>query len=376
MTTATRPAGAVPARSVAARSAAERPPEAASDPLRLARRLLDHQDIASMVRALGRSTGSCVTVEHPRGTPVATHPAIRPATGREHQPLAEFPIQYRGVEVGVIRHSTWLDRQLIELAAAIFVHPLLREVDRDLAEQRRLGHALQSVAEGEGTGRELRALLRRRGLDPDRRLSVVAARDGGSAATWLGATCGTTGRHACAAALLDDQHLLVLQDAPPAGEHARNLLARLERSAVRRAAVGIGEAPGGADDLRTALLEAREAALRGPGINDRAPLTIDRILRALPSAALEEHARILLDPVIRHDAERQTELLRTLRVLVAEDFSIVRAARALFVHQNTVKYRAAQLAELTGVELGRIDGRAQLWIALTLRDEHRGTPAP
>ena len=53
-----------------------------------------------------------------------------------------------------------------------------------------------------------------------------------------------------------------------------------------------------------------------------------------------------------------------------------RAAKTLFVHQNTVKYRVAQIGDLTGIEIGRIDGRVQLWIAVTLLDQPPATLAP
>lgn len=328
-----------------------------------------------MLRTFGRETGAFVSVEHPRGTPIATHPTVRPSGFDDHQPLAEYSIQQHGLEIGLIRYSAWLDRSLVDLAASIFAHPLLREVDRDLEERRQFGTVLQSVMEGDGNGRELRALLRQRSIDPDEPISVVFAYAERMTDSWPGASCDSAGCHPCAPALIDRQHLAILQGDAEAEMHAEQLFTRLERVAPRRASVGIGEAPGGVVDLRTALLEAREAMRRGPGINKRMPLTIDRLLCALPTGALQEHTRSLLEPVIRHDAERQTELVRTLRVLVAEDFSIVRAAKTLFVHQNTVKYRAGQIAELTGVEINKLDGRAQLWIAVTLLDQSLVMPA-
>jgi hypothetical protein len=375
MNAITQPLSALP-RHTAALGAQSPRPGPSPDLLILARRLLQHQDIASMVQIFGRETGAYISVEHPRGNPLATHPALRAADLGDQHGLAEFPIHQGSLEIGVIHHSAWLNRTVVDLAATIFAHPLLREVDRDIEERRQFGATLLAVIEGEGNGRELRALLRKRGIDPDEPISVVSACADDAAGAWWGAVCDRAGSHACAPALIGQQHLMIMQSDAESAEHAQQLFTRLERVAPRKTRVGIGEAPGGAVDLRTALLEAREAMGRGVGINERMPLTIDRLLCALPTGALQEHTRSLLEPVLRHDAERQTELLKTLRVLVAEDFSTVRAAKTLFVHQNTVKYRVAQIGDLTGIEIGRIDGRVQLWIAVTLLDQPPATLAP
>lgn len=328
-----------------------------------------------MVQVLGRETGAVICVEQPRARPIASHPTLRSADPHEHQMLAEFPIRLHGLEIGVIRHSAWLSRSIVDLASSIFAHPLLRELDREREERRQFGVILQSVMDGESSTRELRTFLRARNIDPDERISVVSAETEDGIETSLGTACDCPGSHPYVPALVDQQHFAILQGAVEPEVHARHLFARLDRVARSRARVGMGEAPGGVVDLRTALVEAREALRRGPGVNERMPLSIDRLICSLPTDALQEHTRSLLEPVIRHDAERQTELVKTLRVLVAEDFSIVRTARVLFVHQNTVKHRIGQIAELTNLETSRLDARAQLWIAVTLLNQFPAMPA-
>lgn len=328
-----------------------------------------------MVQVLGRETGAFICVEQPRARPIASHPALRPTDSPDLQMLAEFPIRLHGLEIGVLRHSAWLSRPIVDLASSIFAHPLVRELDRDREERRQFGVILQSVMEGDGSPRELRTFLRARNVDPSERISVVSAETEDGIETSLGTGCDCPGSHPYVPALVDQQHFAILQGPVEPEEHAQHLFARLESVARRRTRVGMGEAPGGVVDLRTALLEAREALRRGPGVNERMPLSIDRLICSLPTDALREHTRSLLKPVIRHDAERQTELIKTLRVLVAEDFSIVRTARVLFVHQNTVKHRIGHIAELTNLETSRLDVRAQLWIAVTLLDQFPSMPA-
>jgi hypothetical protein len=75
--------------------------------------------------------------------------------------------------------------------------------------------------------------------------------------------------------------------------------------------------------------------------------------------------RLLLGSTTREDADRfvadtlgplmapgdagGADLLETLRVFIAEQRSVRRAARALDVHENTIRYRLARVEQLTGL---------------------------
>jgi purine catabolism regulator len=56
-----------------------------------------------------------------------------------------------------------------------------------------------------------------------------------------------------------------------------------------------------------------------------------------------------------YDAERGTQLLRTLDVLLAHRGSITATAEALFVHQNTLRQRLRRMADITGLDLRHDD---------------------
>ncbi|WP_210698091.1 PucR family transcriptional regulator [Microbacterium maritypicum] len=326
-----------------------------------------------MVRLLSRETGAFIVVESPRGTPVASCPPVETPGDAE---LSEFSIQHAGREIGLIRYTAWLSTGLVDLAASIFAHPLLRDGDLELENQRLFGSVLQGVLAGKTNARDLRAHLRSKGIDPDEPISVVAVRVDGVADRRVDFSCEHEPAVPCAIAILDSRRLLVMQSLVDPIAHARRLHARLEGVAPGLCRLGIGEAPQGAIDLRTALAEAQLAMSRGIGVNERAPLTLDRMLGTLPTSALQEYAWSLLNPVVRHDREHNSELIKTLRRLVEEDFSTARTAKALYVHLNTVKYRAAKIADLTGLEISRLDARAQLWIAVTLLDQSDVPPTP
>lgn len=75
-------------------------------------------------------------------------------------------------------------------------------------------------------------------------------------------------------------------------------------------------------------------------------------------AMLEELARSpglspfreLLEPLAAYDAERDSDLVRTLTVFFACSENASEAADRLFLHRNSVSYRLERVRELTGLD--------------------------
>ncbi|MEQ8233739.1 MAG: helix-turn-helix domain-containing protein [Gammaproteobacteria bacterium] len=89
----------------------------------------------------------------------------------------------------------------------------------------------------------------------------------------------------------------------------------------------------------------------------------------------DEHAEFVdqvLAPVRARDRHGSGTLLDTLATLVAHDFAIAPAARALGVHANTVKYRLNQLREAFGADPARGELRLEIELALKIRQIRRG----
>lgn len=63
-------------------------------------------------------------------------------------------------------------------------------------------------------------------------------------------------------------------------------------------------------------------------------------------------------------ASSEAELIATLRMYLACGMHVERTATRLFVHQNTVRYRIARFAELTGKDLSDIEVLFEVWWAL------------
>jgi DNA-binding PucR family transcriptional regulator len=74
--------------------------------------------------------------------------------------------------------------------------------------------------------------------------------------------------------------------------------------------------------------------------------------------------RNLVEPLMAHDRERRSDLVRTLRIYFAAGANASEAADRLFLHRNSMLYRLARIEKLTGLDLK--DSRAKLALQLGL----------
>ena len=117
--------------------------------------------------------------------------------------------------------------------------------------------------------------------------------------------------------------------------------------------------------LRGALDLAADTG--GTGVTDLREVAIDHLLLQLDDpGALRAFARSTLGAALDYDHEHDTELLRTVRVLLDHDLDRRAAAGALHLHPNTVAQRVRRLESLTGLRLGRPRDLLRLTSALTV----------
>jgi hypothetical protein len=166
--------------------------------------------------------------------------------------------------------------------------------------------------------------------------------------------------------------------------HGRLGLAFGISALARRAGEGTpdsgGEAVHGADGwtvvgIGRALAQARQArriaALLGDGVQvvDAGGLgSVELLLATAPAEARAAFRASLLSPLLDYDADHGTELVRTLRVFLDCSGSWTKAADAIFVHVNSLRYRIRRVEELTGRDLGSLADQAALLLALRLGD--------
>jgi purine catabolism regulator len=92
------------------------------------------------------------------------------------------------------------------------------------------------------------------------------------------------------------------------------------------------------------------------------------VLRLVDPEVAGVFADRLLAPLVEHDATGRGELIASLRAWLAHNGQWDPAAAALGVHRHTLRHRIAKVGQLLGRDLDSADTRAELWLALRLRD--------
>lgn len=82
--------------------------------------------------------------------------------------------------------------------------------------------------------------------------------------------------------------------------------------------------------------------------------------------------RELVWPLVEHDRERRSDLVRTLRAYFAAGGNASEAADRMFLHRNSLLYRLERIRKLTGLDLR--DPGVALALRLGLLALERGEP--
>ncbi len=321
------------------------------------------------------------------------------------------------------------DRLTLRQAVTIVALELLRERVAGDTERRLAGDVLAAMASGQLAGAELRRRLGPFGLS-DQVAAVVMAplaagpRAAAAAETALGAAL----RAEACSALVASHRQLVCALLPGAPEQEQVALA--ERVAERVAGelgapvtLGLGRSVPG-EEARRSFHEARctlEALSLGVGRGDAAggdpggangngrpgpavpqagragsvsgiSASLDRERRrsASPVAgsvatykdlgsfqlllslqdeqALKLFCDSILGPIEHGEGHYGGELMRSLEAFIEENGQWERAARRLYCHRHTLRYRIRRVEELTGRDLGSARDRIEFWLALRGRE--------
>jgi purine catabolism regulator len=76
----------------------------------------------------------------------------------------------------------------------------------------------------------------------------------------------------------------------------------------------------------------------------------------------------ILGPIEAGDGHYGGELMRSLEAFIEENGQWERAARRLYCHRHTLRYRIKRVEELTGRNLGSARDRIEFWLALRGRE--------
>lgn len=83
-------------------------------------------------------------------------------------------------------------------------------------------------------------------------------------------------------------------------------------------------------------------------------------------ASLERFCLDTIGPLLAHDRENGTELVKTLRVFLEQNRNSTKAAKALYIHYNTLRYRLDRIKEILGDVLDNPQQRLTIEVALQL----------
>ncbi|MHB8658639.1 MAG: PucR family transcriptional regulator [Solirubrobacteraceae bacterium] len=341
--------------------------------------------------------------------------AFMPETADSTQALA-LPVSANGMPGGASASSmpvpeAWLmaikdagplsdfDRLTLRQAVITVALERLRSRVAGDTERRLAGDVLAAVVAAELTGGELIRRLEPFGLS-DQLAAIVLSRPAGGRGT------GPTAEAAVWATLKDEAvcglvasvETLTCALVPAAGEEE---LVALARRAAERAGAVLGETlPVGVgrsvapQDARRSFHEARCAleALsfgaggsgngRGPGAtgNGSAPPgevpvatwrdlgSFQLLLSLQDDEALRLFCDSVLAPIEASEGHYGGELMRSLEAFIEENGQWERAARRLYCHRHTLRYRIRRVEELTGRSLSTARDRIDFWLALRGRE--------
>jgi purine catabolism regulator len=272
------------------------------------------------------------------------------------------------------------ERLCIRQAAIVVGLELMRErVVRET--ERRLAGDLLADALGERLGSdELTGRLRPFGIGAEAAVLIFDLDDPTAAERQLEGALSDAGVHALVAtssvagrpllcAVVDTHE----SDPIATARQARETLAGGPgRNGVRAAAsrpVSVGALRRAFHEARCALEATSLADGSAPDVASHRDLGAFTLLLALQDDdALRLYSDGLLDPIEQTEGEYGGELLRSLEAFIENNGNWERAARQLYCHRHTLRYRIRKIEELTGRDLGRATDRIELWLALRARE--------
>ncbi|HSY38674.1 MAG TPA: helix-turn-helix domain-containing protein, partial [Polyangia bacterium] len=291
-----------------------------------------------------------------------------------------------------------LDRLTLHQAVTIVALELLRRRIAEDTERRLAGDVLNAIVSGDLAGPELVRRLDPFGLSERVGAIVLAApRPGGAALGEAEAALATALRGEATQGLVARSEGLACALVP--GLDEEELFALVERVGGRVARaldvtvrLGAGRAVGGAQARRSfhearCALEARAlATMDGAGANGSAPAgaggdaaravvatyrdlgSFQLLLALQDDDALRLFCDSILAPIEQSEGAYGGELMRSLEAFIEENGQWERAAKRLYCHRHTLRYRMRRVEELTGRSLANARDRIEFWLALRGRE--------
>jgi purine catabolism regulator len=90
------------------------------------------------------------------------------------------------------------------------------------------------------------------------------------------------------------------------------------------------------------------------------------IISTLDKNSLNIFCTSTIGPLVRHDSENGTELLKTLETYLRHDCSVIRAAEELYIHPSTVKHRIRRASNILGSDRLTFGQKTNIYLAMRI----------
>jgi PucR family transcriptional regulator, purine catabolism regulatory protein len=388
---------------------------------RLERLVLEESGLDEVVRALAAATGGAVCVLSGRGETISSKAFRRPVPEQALEQVREEVIRRsEDLGAGTARASenaefapdhpdiagrslvlpislrgrgapqAWLvaardtgglgdfERLILQQAVTVVALELMRQRAMRDTERRLAGDVLAEALTGRLSEEELAMRLRPFGIGHSAAVIVFSGHDGAPvpnaeaeldrflADAGVGALVATRDRLLCAVIDARDE----VEPVALAGR-ARDAISG-ESGSLRAAA----SRPAPVGSLRRTFHEARcalEAAAlsngSSPAVASYRDLGAFQLLLSLQDDdALRLYCDSVLGPLEDASGEYGDELIRSLEAFIEQNGQWEKAARELYCHRHTLRYRIRRVEQLTGRDLSNARDRIEFWLALRARE--------
>jgi purine catabolism regulator len=331
---------------------------------------------------------------HPR---IVTHPAL--SADAYARPVSGAPGGRAQGWIVVVTAAGRIDpssRRVVEQAASMVGHELMRRGAASETERRLTAGLIADAIAGRTGGEEIRRRLAAFGIEGEVAVAVFAGAGAEAERGLQEALAAAELPAAVSTQTLDGRELLCAivevgeRDPVEAVTEARMRLVDevgSERVGEIVAAVSrvrpAGDLPrtfqealwalGAAERPRSHDGAAGGASSAGGAVGSWHDLGVESLLLAVGDPdVLRLYCDRLLGPVLAGDSAYAAELLHSLELFILHNGQWERAARELHCHRHTLRYRMRKIEELTGRDLSRATDRIEFWLALRARElSHR-----
>lgn len=330
----------------------------------LARALLTGGGLDELLRQLGSMLRTDIVLTQFSAQLYNSLPGNPPPTASD---WASYPIPTgrRDACTLWVKHP-FVDTGIISYAQNLISVELNNMVKQRQSQRALAGQVLDDVIHGTLETSEAQRRLAGVGINSTRKNLVLLAESAAHhkqlAATSLPQSLET----AVSAVVGKDLIVVVNDDGSSASALAKDFSDHLLEAGIH-AVIGIGGAYTKPNGLRWSYFEARDAAAHGLPVNEPERLSLTSLLLASEDVPLADMASEALTPLRKFDAAHGAELVTTLESYLNHNGSVAAVAEALTLHRNTVRYRLAQITELTGYDPSQTPDRVQLWLALAVQ---------